>query len=338
MSASIVCHGVRGGTHGNGTRKFASRLGLLELPACALDPVVTPGCRAETGEARRLTVRNDLANGRIRAEVTARPEGGGSVFLPASFAEPPDPTSATGSFAATDLKPSGARQSGNSGGDFSYTVPVPLPPSVSGHAPELSLSYSSSAVDSLTGYTNNQAPWVGMGWGLSEAYIERRFRSCASDAFFSVIAPELSKNINQGSWKHWCWESPDENDEDAATTDRANSHLVLSLEGRSSAIVKDRTSGTYKTVEDFGWKIEQIAAGAESGQPYWRVTTQEGTVYRFGFRRDASLQAPYLGDDPGEPCHSQYPKHNFITGQSPALGAGSFCRSPWRWYLDQGPT
>ncbi|GIH22739.1 type IV secretion protein Rhs [Acrocarpospora phusangensis] len=310
---------------------FASRLGLVELPACALDPVPAAGCR---GGARRLRVTNDLAGNRIRADIATAPENG-SVVLLASFAEPPDPTSATGSFAATDLKPSGTWQSGNSGGDFSYTVPIPLPPSVSGLGPELALAYSSSSVDSLTGYSNNQAPWVGMGWGLSDAYIERRFRSCASDAFFSVIAPELSKNINQHSWKHWCWESPDENDEDSATIDRGNSHLVLSLEGRSSAIVKDRTSGAYKTVEDFGWKIEQIASGAESQQPYWRVTTQDGTVYRFGFRRDASLQAPYLGDDPGEPCHSQYPKHNFTTGQSPALGAGSFCRAPWRWYLDQ---
>ncbi len=59
------------------------------------------------------------------------------------------------------------------------------------------------------------------------------------------------------------------------------------------------------------------------------MTTQDGTSYRFGYVRDASLQVPYLGDDAGEPCRDKFPSG----GAEPS--ASSFCYAPWRWMLDQ---
>ncbi|MEU8271910.1 RHS repeat-associated core domain-containing protein [Sphaerisporangium sp. NPDC049002] len=205
-----------------------------------------------------------------------------------------------------------------SGGGFSYNYPIPVPPPVAGEAPQLALSYSSSSIDGLTNYTNNQASVAGMGWDVSTGFIERRFRGCADDVV------ESSKNPDQRNWKHQCWESPDENDGDAATTDYTTSHLTLSVEGKSSAIVKDRTSGGWKTVEDYGWKID-YSTSSQTGQSFWVVTTVDGTVYRFGYHRDSMWQTPYVGDDTGEPCRDQYSK----------TGAPGLCFAPWRWNLDQ---
>jgi hypothetical protein len=341
---------------------FASRLRLVALPACVLDATrdasggtaLPAACRQQVARhAHPVAATNDVSAGTLTADAEtgpapapstpassasagsaaaagsdSGPESGsdsGSVLVVTSAAVASDPGGGTGSFAATDLKPSGTWQAGQSGGEFSYSYPLSVPPSVGGQPPSLALSYSSSGVDSLTQFSNNQASWTGMGWDLSTGFIERRFRPCAEDRDGGSL-----NNQSQGDWRHLCWESPDENDGEAATTDRTNSQLVLSVAGRSSPIVKDTTTGGWKTVEDFGWKIEYLTTGAPSGQPYWQITTQDGTQYRFGFNRDASLQLPFLGDDTGEPCHDHFPAA--INGD---LVRSSFCTGVWRWSLDQ---
>ncbi|MFF4772508.1 RHS repeat domain-containing protein [Microtetraspora fusca] len=315
---------------------LATRLVLAEVPSCVLAAALTSECADRARSVQRvLHVSNDLKTGLLSAEVnasaptTADDAGNASdmVYVLTTTAASSNPYTAISDFSATDLKPSGSWQSGTSGGDFTYSYPIKVPPAVGGDAPSLALSYSSSAVDSLTGYTNNQASWAGMGWDMSTAFIERRFRACSSDF-------QLGKHPLQGNLKDWCWESPDENDNKPSTNDMTNSQLTLSLEGKSSQIVKDTVSGTYKTVDEFGWKIEQISSGSESGQPYWRITTQDGTVYRFGFRRDASWQVPYMGDDPGEPCHDRYSSSAGPSGDKLPTNS-NFCWAPWRWNLDQ---
>lgn len=57
-------------------------------------------------------------------------------------------------------------------------------------------------------------------------------------------------------------------------------------------------------------------------------------MYRFGHRRDASWQVPYMGDDPGEPCHDRYPSDSGPIGEW-LPDNGNFCWAPWRWMLDQ---
>ncbi|MBO3751987.1 hypothetical protein J5X84_38465 [Streptosporangiaceae bacterium NEAU-GS5] len=318
---------------------FASRLRLVALPACVLDAGPTAACRRQAArQAHPVMAANDVPAGTLTATLDAAatpptasapasaagddaPADGGSVYLVTSAATASDPGGGTGSFAATDLKPSGTWQAGQSGGEFTYSYPLTVPPPVGGQPPSLALSYSSSSVDSLTQYTNNQASWTGMGWDVSTGFIERRYRPCAGDIKI------FGGNQNQGGWRHLCWESPDENDGESATSDRTNSQLVLSVAGKSSPIVWDTTTSKWKTVEDFGWKIEYLTSTAPSGQPYWQITTQDGTQYRLGFNRDASLQVPYLGDDTGEPCHDHFPADEPV--------ASSFCVAPYRWNLDQ---
>ncbi len=171
----------------------------------------------------------------------------------------------------------------------------------------MSLDYSSSSVDSLTWYTNNQAGWVGTGWDLGVGFIERQYKSCPLD------------EDNDDSPQQLCWDAHDD--------------LTLSVGGRSSRIVKDSGSGAWKTVDDYGWKIDQVSTGGDSGQPHWKVITQDGTVYRFGFHRDSSFQVPFLGAKAGDPCHDKYSQYSTPPLLKPP--ADRFCYSTWRWMLDQ---
>ncbi|WP_268777986.1 SpvB/TcaC N-terminal domain-containing protein, partial [Sphaerimonospora mesophila] len=293
-----------------------------------LAATTSPEC-ATRAKARQIPVINDVAAGTLTAQLQAAPKaalpdtaesrnagvssqtaGGsgtaqaGSVYVMTASAASTS-SDLTGSFAATDLKPSGTWQVGPSGGAFSYSVPIAAPPPPGGQGPQLSLDYSSSSVDSLTSYTNNQAGWVGMGWELGVGFIERHYKPCNVDS--STEDP-----------RYVCWDD--------------NNDLTLSVAGRSSRIVKDTASGTsgaWRTEEDYGWKIEQLDTGSDPGNPgqrYWRVTTQDGTVYRFGQHRDASFQVPYLAKKSSDPCYAQ---------QSAPWGFGRFCRGPWRWMLDQ---
>ena len=115
-----------------------------------------------------------------------------------------------------------------------------------------------------------------------------------------------------------------QNDNDSSTNDQTQSDLVLSAGGRSASIVQDRTSQAWKTVPDFGWKVEQVAGGAD-GQPYWKITSQEGQVWRFGHNRDAQWQTPYVGDehDPlGWPMSRATTATTTMTSRQPAPGCG----------------
>ncbi|NJP91609.1 hypothetical protein HCN51_19455 [Nonomuraea sp. FMUSA5-5] len=325
--------------------QFASRLQVVRLPACA---VQVP--RPKTCVTRPTVVpsSNNLKAGTLTAEVEAVPAGAkeaevkppapgkdrkadvakaaqtrlaaqlaaGSVYLLAADLTGPD-----GNWGATDLKPSGTWQAGTSGGSFDYDVPLPEPPSVAGNGPDLSLQYDASSVDGEGDWTNNQSSVVGEGWDLSVGFIERRFRRCEVTTQYDPWTSELiwiaEEAQNGGAL---CWEAPDEN---VAGVDRTQSELVLSAGGRSAQIVRT-TAGAWKTVPDFGWKIEQVAGGAD-GNAYWKVTDREGQVWRFGSTKDAQWQVPYVGDEQGEPCYDRY-LNNFIPPT---------CTAVWRWNLDQ---
>ncbi|WP_157252733.1 RHS repeat-associated core domain-containing protein [Nonomuraea typhae] len=327
---------------------FAGRLQVLRLPACVLQSPRPRSCQVRPAVVASV---NDRTAGTLVAEVEAAPAGAaetavkppagkgkegaaraadavlagqlaaGSVYLLAGGMTGPD-----GTWGATDLKPSGTWQAGTSGGGFDYDVPLPEPPSAAGDGPDLSLQYDASSVDGQGRWTNNQSGVVGVGWDLSAGFIERRFRRCYVDNFYDPDTAELIWTAEERGigGKALCWESPDETDNDPATNDRSQSELVLSAGGRSAQIVKDRASGAFKTVPDFGWRIEQVAGGAEA-QPYWKITTQDGQVWRFGYTRDAQWQAPYVGNEPGEPCYDRY-----LNDMIPPT-----CMGVWRWNLDQ---
>lgn len=335
---------------------FAGRLQLVRLPACVLE---TPRPRSCVVRPMVVASVNDVKAGTLTAEVEATPLGAvapqvkpvtpgkdkkttaakaaqaaleaqfaaGSVYLLAAGLTGPD-----GNWGATDLKPAGTWQAGTSGGGFDYDVPLPEPPSPAGNGPDLSLQYDASSVDGQGRWTNNQSGVVGVGWDLNAGFIERRYRRCYVTNWYDDNTGELiwkAEELGIGG-KALCWESPDQNDGDASTNDQTQSDLVLSAGGRSASIVQDRTSGAWKTVPDFGWKIEQVAGGAD-GQPYWRITSQDGQVWRFGYNRDAQWQTPYVGNehDPlvvaDEPCYDRY-----YYDEIPPT-----CTGVWRWNLDQ---
>ncbi|MFI6291209.1 RHS repeat-associated core domain-containing protein [Nonomuraea sp. NPDC050790] len=325
---------------------FATRLRLLRLPACAL---ATPRPRACVVRPQPVRAHNDRKNGMLTADLDTDPAAGeaaavpvpksadgkgaksdaraaqaftsGSVYVLASGMTGPD-----GNFGATDLKPSGTWQAGTSGGGFSYDYPLPEAPSTVGNGPNLSLQYDASSVDGEGHWTNNQSGVVGVGWSLSSGFIERKYRRCTA---WNEYDPETSDLIwyadESGQWgRAVCWESPDEAATDVNPKDYTQSELVLNLAGRSASIVKDRTSGAWKTVPDFGWKIEQVTGGAD-GQAYWKVTSSDGQVHRFGYTRDAQWQLQYIGNQVGEPCSDRY-----FQDMIPPT-----CAGVWRWNLDQ---
>ncbi|MET7339552.1 RHS repeat-associated core domain-containing protein [Nonomuraea sp. NPDC005650] len=328
--------------------QFVSRLQVVRLPACVLQvprprtcvvrPTVVPSTNdlktgtltaeveatsadAAPAEVKPLALGKDRKAGAAKAseQVLAAQLAAGSVYLLAGNLTGPD-----GNWGATDLKPSGAWQAGTSGGGFDYDLPLPEPPSAAGNGPDLSLQYDASSVDGQGAWTNNQTGVVGAGWDLSAGFIERRYRRCHVYTYYDETSELVWIAEESKPGGALCWESPDDNDDDATTTDRSQSELVLSAGGRSAQIVKDRTSGAWKTVPDFGWKIEQVAGGAD-GNPYWKITDQSGQAWRFGYTKDAQWQVPYVGDESGEPCFDRY-WNNFIPPT---------CTGVWRWNLDQ---
>ncbi|WP_327039571.1 RHS repeat-associated core domain-containing protein [Micromonospora maris] len=292
---------------------FADRLTLVRLPGCAATTPEVPECSADP-------VWVSATNDPYAKTLTAVVEVGGDAtaagsrwgvfegFGPESAVESTGVYAlassasggSTGSYTATDLKPSGSWQVGESAGSFTYSYPLPEPPLPYGQTLGLELSYSSSVVDGMTHGTNNQSGPAGLGWSYSPGYVERTYKPCRTHR------------------TEMCWESPDGEDGESATNDAGASHVTISLRGQSTQIVKT-TAGVWKPVDDFGWRVEFLAGGAED-DGYWKVWTPDGTEYRFGFVRDSVWKMSFLGDEAGEPCYDVYP---------------ASCRDPWRWNLDR---
>ncbi|MFI7418687.1 RHS repeat-associated core domain-containing protein [Nonomuraea sp. NPDC049684] len=324
---------------------FATRLQVLRVPACAL---TSPRPRDCVVRPQRVAAHNDVKTGTLTADVDTDPANGkaaavplpksadgkggksdaraaqaftsGSVYVLATGMTGPD-----GNFGATDLKPSGTWQAGTSGGGFSYDYPLPEAPSPVGTGPNLSLQYDASSVDGEGHWTNNQSGVTGIGWNLSAGFIERKYRRCTAWNEYDPDTADLIWHADEGGpyGSAVCWESPDELATDV-TKDYTQSELVLNLAGRSASIVKDRTSGLWKTVPDFGWKIEKLTGGAD-GLEYWKVTSSDGQVHRFGYTKDAQWQLQYIGNQQGEPCSDRY--FNDVIPPT--------CAGVWRWNLDQ---
>ncbi|MYS82646.1 RHS repeat protein [Streptomyces sp. SID5474] len=311
--------------HGAG---WADRLRLVQFPACVLTTPDNPDCRVGIP----LAARNDGATDTLSAEVAAAPD-------PAAPADPAGPRAApaaatvlaatagtaggSGDFKATSLSPSGSWSAGGSAGGFTWSDPIPLPPTPGALAPQLALGYSSSAVDGRTSSTSSQPSVIGEGWGgLEQGFIERRYRGCKDD--------KDTPGSNTAKDGDWCW--------------AGGQFVTVSLNGKSAELVRDDTSGTWKLSDDDGSRVEHLTGTAadtgngddgdavDGANEYWRVTTGEGTQYWFGKNRMAGWStgkpetnsvytAPVFGNNPGEPGHQ-------------AAFADSAKTQAWRWNLD----
>ncbi|MYU21839.1 polymorphic toxin-type HINT domain-containing protein [Streptomyces sp. SID8352] len=296
---------------------WAQRLRLVRLPDCAL---TTPG-RAQCREQTPLASDNSLAGRTVSATVplgaapgasAARLTGGadtasGATVLavtaaPAGGGQSPK---GTGDYSATKLAESSSWQAGSSSGSFTWSYDFTMPPPAAGPVPPLTLSYDSGGVDGRTATSNNQTTTVGEGFGLTESYIERTYQSCDDDGHADVFDK--------------CWKYD-------------NARLVLN--GRSTRLIKDNTSGVWHLENDDASTVTR-STGAVNGDDdgeYWTVVTGDGTTYVFGRnkldgaadqRTNSTWTVPVFGDDSGEPGYS-----------AGSAFANRSLTQAWRWNLD----
>jgi RHS repeat-associated protein len=291
---------------------WSSRLQLVELPPCSLTTPTMATCRTRTP----IPFRNDGAARTLSADVTlvstttvdveaAGPVGSPMVILAATSAD----AGGAGDFTATSLKPSGSWQAGGSSDSFGWSYPISVPDVPGGLAPKVTMSYASQSVDGLTSSTNNQSSWIGDGWDYSPGYIERSYQSCHENP--------------AGATRTWdeCWS--------------ANNQLTMSLNGSSTTLVKDDTTGKYHPANDANEKVEYLTGavnGAQNGE-YFQLTGVDGTRYIFGLNRlpgwvsgnpttNSVWNEPVYATASGQPCYD-------------ATWANSWCQQAYRWNLDE---
>ena len=302
-----------------GSADWLSRASLVQLPACALTTPDRAECRERTpvGDSA-VDTESGLVSGTVelsagsasRARTAAGAMPGVTVVALEASA-----TGSGGDWSATPLSPAAAWQVSQQSGAFAWSYPMRTPTTPGGLEPDVSLSYDSGSIDGRVASTNNQAGQIGDGWSLNASgYVERRFVPCADDT-----AAQEGKAANNASHKtgDLCWR------DDNAT---------LMLGGKSSELIKDKTSGAWRLKEDDNSKVERLtgAWNGDNDKEYWKVTTSDGTQYFFGRDKRAATDTknlysawtvPVYGNHPGEPCHA-------------STFASSRCSQAWRWNLD----
>ncbi|MFF3013640.1 RHS repeat-associated core domain-containing protein [Streptomyces sp. NPDC057939] len=287
---------------------WLSRARLVQLPECALSTPERAECRAQTPLATAARGdRSGLLSADVALDVDTgamvdgqRSAAGGTTVLAATAA----PAGPAGTYTATSLTPSGTWSNGGSTGGFSWSYPIDVPEGLGGTKPNIALSYSSQSVDGRTVVTNNQASWIGEGWNYSPGFVERRFKPCSKDG-------------REGS-NEQCL---------------AGHNAVFSLNGKSSTLVRDDASGTWRLENDDASKAERLtgAANGDNNGEYWKITTADGTQYYFGAGRkpgsttapatNSTWTTPAYGNNAGEECHQ-------------STFEASWCQQAWRWNLD----
>ncbi|WP_233290286.1 hypothetical protein [Kitasatospora sp. MBT66] len=312
---------------------WSDRAVLLALPGCALTTPERTECRTKTP----VPARTD-GKGKITADITLPPGkanaaasetgGAGKASLAAAeapvaasaavasgsamvLAAAPAPNGALGNYAATPLSPSAAWSAGSNSGNFTYSYPIQVPPSLGGAAPGVALTYNSASVDGKTSATNAQPSWIGDGWEYEPGYIERTYKSCDKAG--------IAHSADQ------CW---------------GGENATLVLGGRSGTIVRDDATGSWHLQNDDGSKIERLTGAPRTGRDldyyameYWRITTTDGVQYYFGLNHlpggdgtdpaaNSVLTMPVYSPNAKDVCYNA------------ATGSNSWCPMAWRWQLD----
>ncbi|MFI6581258.1 RHS repeat-associated core domain-containing protein [Embleya sp. NPDC050493] len=278
---------------------WSTRLRLFALPECALTTPDQPSCRTKTPIT---TSRNNPTTRNVSASVELAATSTGRMVLAVAAAD----SGPSGDYKATSLAASGSWTAGGNTGSMSWTYPIAVPAAIGGTAPQLTLAYNSGAIDGKGTSTNNQASWIGEGWEYSPGFVERTYQACAKDG--------------QDKSGEKCWSN--------------QNSLTLSLNGRSSTLLRDDVSKVWRLAEDDGSRIE-LLTGASNGDDdgeHWKLTTTDGVQYFFGVGHkpatgtgpatNSTWTAPIYGNDSGEPC-------NKASGFD-----ASWCQQAWRWNLD----
>lgn len=285
---------------------WGSRLKLYTLPACALTTPQVAACRVQTP----LATTNTATTGQVSAVVPLAARS--ASVAPMVLAAQASGSGSGGSFTgATQLTPDGQWSGGSGAGGFNWSYPISLPTVPGGLQPSVGLGYDSQSVDGRTSATSPQASWAGDGWSDSQNFVERDFTSCSQDTNSTNNTPKTGD---------MCWS-------DATNT------VTLSLNGSSTTLVRDDTTGTWRPQSDNGEQIQikTDTVNGDNNNQYW-VVTSGGTSYWFGLNRlpgwttgaattNSVSTVPVYGNDAGEPCHA-------------ATFAASSCQQAFRWNLD----
>ncbi|MER5431345.1 polymorphic toxin-type HINT domain-containing protein [Streptomyces sp. NPDC002588] len=246
---------------------FASRLHLVQLPACVLNTPELAKCQAQTSvhttpgaalSAQIPVPGSPTASGTAAPPRSVKAASSAMVVMAATAGT----SGSSGDYSATALSPGGSWSTSGNTGAFTYSYPIAVPPAIGGAAPQVGLSYSSAGQDARTEGTNNQSSWLGDGWSSTENYVERTYKSCNDDS--SSGAPK--DDADQ------CW---------------AGQILTLSLNGKSTDIVYDDATKTFRAVDDNSTtKIEDLTGGTNGTKngEYFKVT-DGGVQYFFGLNR-----------------------------------------------------
>ncbi|MFF5076327.1 polymorphic toxin-type HINT domain-containing protein [Actinoplanes sp. NPDC000266] len=222
--------------------------------ASRLRLVQLPSCALTTPQLEQCRTQTPLPATKALSATVAS----GSVVLAATAGT----SSETGDYKATDLSPGGSWSTSGNTGAFTYSYPIVVPPAPGGGAPALSLSYSSNALDARTSGTNNQSSAIGDGWSLPDSFVERTYKPC--DDIDDSGAPDNAGDV--------CW---------------GGQILTLSLNGKSTAIVYDDATHTFRPADDSSTtKIENLfgATNGSKNNEYFRVV-ENGVQYYFGLNR-----------------------------------------------------
>ncbi|GHJ47650.1 hypothetical protein Cs7R123_49920 [Catellatospora sp. TT07R-123] len=288
---------------------WATRLRLVQLPACAL---TTPKA-SQCATSNPLASTNDAGSQTVTAVTPLAADGGFTVLALTA-----GPSGNNGSYNATSLSPASTWQVSAQTGAFSWSYPFRMVPGVGGPQPSLSLSYSSQAIDGRTSTTNTQGSWIGDGWDMWTGYIERTYKSCASDTG-QVGGSDPNNKTNPTGDQCW-WKS----------------NGTMSLNGRSTELV-DAGGGKWRGKSDDGSLIELLTntgfGNGDADGEYWKVTTVDGTQYFFG--RNHGVGGATASEATNSAWLTQvYGNH---VGE-PGYTAGNFAASrrtqAWRWNLD----
>jgi RHS repeat-associated protein len=285
---------------------WSGRLHLVRLPACALTTPEKAACRAQTPLGSHNDISGQSVSAKVALTATTTAATTATATVLALAATSGESASGSGDYTASPLASSSTWEAGSSSGGFTWSYPLSAPPAAAGPVPSLSLSYDSGSSDGKTASTNNQSTQIGEGFDISSSsYVERSYGSCDDDG--------------QDDKFDLCWKYD-------------NASLVLN--GKSSELVKDDTTGVWRLNNDDASTVTRStgATNADNNGEYWTVVTGDGTKYVFGLnklsgadteRTNSVWTVPVYGDDSGEPGYDQ---GDSLSGRSLTQG--------WRWNLD----
>jgi RHS repeat-associated protein len=306
---------------------YGSRLELFTLPACALTSPQLAACQVRTPIKGAV---NDVESQSLSA-VVSLPAATQASNVKSTVSPVSDPTNppvlaasasageeggSTGQYAASTLSPDGSWTAGGSNGDFTYDYSIADSGSTSTLTPKMDLAYDSGSVDGQTSMTQAQSSWVGDGWSTPDSYIEQTFTSCSDDPEGVAASSATDDECYDGNI------------------------LTLSLNGSTTEMVKDDTTGTWRLESDNGATITH-KTGTSNGSDtyntdYWVITERDGTSYYFGMNtlpggkvtNSVDYERVYSAHDPSDTTHTYTdPCYN-------STWADSYCTMAYRWHLD----